>query len=236
MSEKLISREQEAQADFVREMSQLRSQFPDFEGARPAFDALTEAVVRFGSCELRMRRVERLRTLGLAEAEASLLAESALEHNERGLAALAAVRPFVDGLTGAEPDEEALSRWRERSGEIRARWREQVSELDIGEDDTKHLNGMMEECCDVVDEDGLRGLGRHLSGLLERLDEARRSEDRGTRLASPFPWWKIVVAALVLGWTAAAVFILLSRGAQWWEFFLLALIVSIMLLFTAIGC
>jgi hypothetical protein len=94
---------------------------------------------------------------------------------------------------------------------------------------------MMDECCDAADADGFRGVGDYISRKLEELEEARRSDDRGTRAAS-FPWWKIVWCAAVLGITVALVLNLLSTGAPWWAFFLVALLASIFILLGVLGC
>jgi hypothetical protein len=230
-----MSMEQQAKVDFGIAISQIRPHIAELAEGPPALDAITEATLRFGTCELRMRRAERLRALGLAEAEAVALAEAALSDNERGLAALSGVQPFADALTGQLSYDEILSRWRDASREIRVEWRDQVSQLDVAADDAQHLVRIMDECCDAIDEEGLRGLGRYLSRRVEELGELRRSDDRGTRAGS-VPWHKIAAAAIILGMTAYAVWVLLMSGAPWWDFYLLALIACIMMLIVAIGC
>jgi hypothetical protein len=230
-----LSQEQRAKADFGASIKEIRPYLAGLEEGPPALDALAESILRFGTCELHMRRAERLRALGISEAEAEALVASALAHHERGLAALPAVRPFVDVLAGQPPDEPALSLWRESSGDIRAEWRAQLGELDVAPEDARHLARIMDECCDAMDQEGLGGLGGYLSRSLDDLQEARRSDDRGTRSAS-FPWWKIVAAAAILGLTAYAVWVLVVSGAPWWAYFLVALVACIMLLFVAIGC
>ncbi len=229
------SREQQAQADFSHAILQFRPYLTGLPEGPPALDAMAEAVLRFGTCELRTRRADRLRALGLAEAEAAALVESALASHERGLVALPAVRPYADALAAQPPDDQALSRWRVSSPAIREEWRAQVAELDVTPNDARHMVRIMDECCDTIDENGLGGLGRYLSARLDDLDQARRSEDRGTHAAS-FPWWKIVAAAAILGMTAYAVWVLVSSGAPWWNFYLVALVACIMMLFVAMGC
>jgi len=228
------SREQQAQADFSHAILQFRPYLTGLPEGPPALDAMTEAILRFGTCELRMRRAERMRELQLAEPEVATLVESALANHERGLVALPAVRPFADALAAQRPDDQALSRWRESSPAIRSEWRDQLGELDVAQDDARHMVRIMDECYDAIDENGLSGLGRYLSSRLDELDQLRRSEDRGTRAAS-FPWWKIVAAAAIVGMTAYAVWILLASGAPWWNFFLVALVACIMMLFVAMG-
>jgi len=229
-----LSREQRAEAEFGAAMTQLRSHFEQPEG-RTAVDALAELMLRFGACERQMRRAERLRVLGHDLAEVQELEQRALQDNERGLAALPGVRPFIDYLASQAPDADGLARWRESSPQVRAEWRDRVAELDLGADDAQHLTRLMDECCDAVDEAGAPGLGQHISRTMEELEQARRSADRGTRAAS-FPYWKIVAAAAVFGLTVAAVNVLLSRGAPWWLPFLVALVGIILLFVTAIGC
>ncbi|HEY1347194.1 MAG TPA: hypothetical protein VGF54_19575 [Streptosporangiaceae bacterium] len=230
-----MSREQQVQDDFGTAIMKVRPYLTGFEEAPRALDALAESILRFGVCERRMRRAERLRALGLAEGEAEALAGSALANHERGLRTLPAVRPFAEVLAAQQPDEPTLSRWRESSNDIRAEWRAHVSELDVDQEDARHLAGIMDECCDAVDREGLGGLGGYLSRRLEELDEARRSSDRGTRRAS-IPYWKIAAAAVILGMTAYAVWVLVASGAPWWNFFLVALVACIMMLIVALAC
>jgi hypothetical protein len=216
-------------------MARLRPGFADLPEGEAAMDAMTEACLSFGVCELRMRRAERLRALEIRESEAAELVESALSQHERGLQALNAVRPLAEYLSAQGARQEELELWRQSSREIRADWRRHVSELDVGQDDARHLMRIMDQWCDALDADGLGGLGRYVAGQLGELDSARRSEDRGTRAAS-FPWWKIVAAAAILGMTAYAVWILITSGAPWWAFWLTAQIACIMLLLIALGC
>jgi hypothetical protein len=230
-----LSREQQIAADFGAAMAQFRPGLADVPEGGRALDAMTEAVLRFGTCELRLRRVDRLRELGLRDAEATELFESALSHHERGLQALASVRPFVDFLAAQDRDSQALRRWQESSPQIRAEWRDHVGDLDVGRDDAAHLARIADQWCDALDSGGIAGLGRYLSDRLNELDEARRSPDRGTHAAS-FPWWKIVAAAFILGMTAYSVWILITSGAPWWAFWLLAQIACIMMLLVALGC
>jgi len=189
----------------------------------------------FGSCELKLRRAERLRALHLAEPEAARLAASAQADHERGLAALPFVRPFALAIIAQPTDGQVLSRWRDFSPTIRAEWREQLADLDLGQDDARHLARILDECYDAVDQDGPAGLGRYLTDRIDELDEVRRSGDRGTRARS-FPWWKVVAAAAIVGMTAYAVWTLLASGAPWWNFFLVALVACIMMLCVALGC
>jgi hypothetical protein len=230
-----LSRDQQAQIDFSQAILRLRPYLASLPEGPPALDAMTEAALRFGTCELQMRRSERLRKLKLAEAEASRLVDSALANHERGLLALPAVRTFAEAVAGQPPDDQTLSQWRDYSPTIRRESREQLGELDLSADDAGHLARIFDECYDAIDEGGLSGLGRNLSTRLEELDDVRRSLDRGTRAAS-FPWWKIVAAGAIVGLTAYAVWTLLASGAPWWNFFLVALVACIMMLCVAMGC
>jgi hypothetical protein len=231
-----MSREQQAKADFVSAISQLRSPTAELPEASSAFDAITEATLHFATCEQRMRRADRLRVLGGAEEEAVALAESALSYNERGVAALSGVQPLVDTLTVQEPNEQFLSRWPDTSQEIRLEWRDQVTQVDVEVDDAQHLVRIMDECCDAIDEEGLRGLGQYLSRQVEELGEVRRSDDRGTSPRSVFPYWKLVMVAVILGMTAWEVGNMLARGAPWWNFFLVALLACVMTLLAVLLC
>jgi hypothetical protein len=230
-----MSREQQAAYEWGAAMSELRSGIDGPPEALAALDALRETGLRFAACERRMRRAERLNAVGLHEAESATLVGLALADHERGLTALRPAREFAESLMAQDTDEQELLRWRESSTEIRSQWRHHVSELDLGSDDARHLIRIMDECCDSVDEHGINGIGRYLSRCLQDLEEARRSDDRGTRQGS-FPWWKIVLAAIILGLTAWEVWTLLSRGAPWWNFFLVALVNCILMLLAVLAC
>lgn len=228
-----MSREQQAAAEFTNAMSHL-AEFGRPED-RLAITALTEVALRFGGCELRMRRSERLQVVGLHTSESKELAASALAENELGLAALPAVRPLIDGLSNEKTDENVLALWREASPRLRKEWREQVGDLDVEAVKARQLIRLADQVCDAADGDGLAGLGRHLADRLEELEKVRRSEDRGTR-AESFPYWKIVLAAIFwgigVGWTID----LLSRGAPWWSPFLVWLFVAVVTFCIALGC
>lgn len=230
------SREQTAKSRFVDHALQIRSllEKAGIESDGPV-DALTEATLEFGTCELRMRSSDRLQTLGVREDESEALRESAMKHHDRGLEALAAVRPFIDQLGAMKSDEKTLETWRRKSADIRADWIDQVSQLDVGGSDAGHLASTMDECLRAIDNDGLPGLGNYVGAQLAKLDTVRREEDRGTRSAS-FPWWKIVAAAAWLGITALAVWQLITYGAPWYNFVMVALIALIGTILIALGC
>ena len=230
-----MSGEQEARTEFVAATVPLRERLEDLDGAVASFDALMSAVVDFGTCELRIRRAERVARASPDSAEAGELTASAMRHHERGLRAMQQARAVVPALVAMEPEPGALATWRQASADVRAEWRDQVKELDVGGSDADHLLRIMDECCDALDDNGPASLAGHLARRLDELESVRREDDRGTRAAS-FPWWKIVAAAAILGMTAYAVWIAIMSRAPWWAFFLIALVACIMLLFVALGC
>jgi hypothetical protein len=63
-----LSQEQRAKADFGASIKEIRPYLAGLEEGPPALDALAESILRFGTCELHMRRAERLRALGISEA------------------------------------------------------------------------------------------------------------------------------------------------------------------------
>ena len=178
-----------------------------------------------------MRQVNRLREIGgNEEEEARLLEESAMSYHQRRLDLLPALRPFAEWLMedqGTTP--EMLTRRRDQSQAVRQEWREQITQVDVGASDASHLQKMVDDCCDSLDDDGLRSLGRHLSGAIDALDETRRLPDRGTYEAS-IPPWMIAIAGVVLGISICAAISLANAGAPWWSFFLLALLAYLLLL------
>ncbi|RSM97131.1 hypothetical protein DMB42_47075 [Nonomuraea sp. WAC 01424] len=87
-----MSEEQRIIVEFGEAATRLRQDLSEVpESVRP-FTALIDSIINFGTCELRMRRADRLQALGERDVEAAWLVESALAHHERGLQALPAVR------------------------------------------------------------------------------------------------------------------------------------------------
>lgn len=229
--------EHQAKLEFVRAASDLRGHLSDSSSPQllPAFDALTEAVLRFGTCELRMRRAERLEILGLARPEVDSLKSTALTNNERGLAALVGVRPFVDELesTRSKPDELAL--WRKVSPELQAEWRDQIGEVNVSAENARHLVRMMDESCEAIDKDGAAGLGRHLSATLAELEKQRRAPNRGTQEAS-FPWWKLVFVAGFFGIAVWALWDFANNRGPSWNLALAAWCALALIALGVMGC
>ena len=229
-----MSREQKAAAEFNNAMSHVRSRFERTED-RSAVDALTEAALRFGNCELRMRRSERLNVIGLSKAEAKELAKSAMAENEMGLAALSGIRPLVDRLSTSGTAERGLAIWRKTSPRVRKDWCQQVADLDVSASEARQLVGIVDEVYEAIDRNGVPGLGAYLTERLDELEKIRRSENRGTQAAS-FPYWKIVMAAILWGIGISMTIDLLSRGAPWYAPFLVWLLIAIVTFCVALGC
>jgi hypothetical protein len=215
-------------------MSHLRAEFERPED-RDSVAALTEAMLAFGVCELRMRRSERLKVVGVHTAEAKELAASALAENKRGLAALPSARPLIKRFAGEETGEDVLASWREASSQLRQEWREQVADLDIEAVKARQLIQMADEVCDAADKGGLAGLGQHLTERLAELGKVRRSKSRGTE-AESFPYWKIVAAAIAWGFGVGVMILLITRRAGplamfgWW------FVIAVITFCIAIGC
>jgi hypothetical protein len=190
------TREQQAQADFSRAIQQFRPYIEDLPEGPRAIDAMTKALLRFGTCEVRTRRAGRLRALDMSEPEAAAWFKSALAHHERGLAALPHVRPIAAAFAAQPADEQDLAPWREPSPAILADWHEQLVGLDIRESDAMHLARIMRECHEAVGVDGLPGLGpvpdraarrardgphvrrsRDTRGLVSLVKDCRRGDD-----------------------------------------------------------
>ena len=177
-----MSGEQEARTEFVAAAVPLRERLEDLDGAVASFDALVSAVVDFGTCELRIRRAERVSRASPDSAEATELRASAMRHHERGLRAMQQARAVVLVLAAMEPEPGALATWRQASADVRAEWREQVRELDVGGSDADHLLRIMDECCDALDDNGPASLAGHLAVAIGRPRERTsrgRSRDQG---------------------------------------------------------
>jgi hypothetical protein len=232
-----LSRDQSAQADFARDVSALKAFVGDGDqfGLSGVIDAFAAATSRFGSCELSIRRAERLAVVGASPEEAKLLTERALRENDRGLAAIAAVQGFVDGLGKVPIDDQARKRWSAESKDIQDHWTEQLTQLDVGASDARHLLKMTQDAFGAINDGGPAGLGEYLAGHLAELDKVRRTPERGTWTNS-FPWWKIVAAAIWLGITAFAVWRAVTFGAAWWDVAMIIFIALIGTILIALGC
>jgi hypothetical protein len=240
-----MGREQQAKADFVDAMAQMRP-YPQFpEEGPPAFDAMTETVLHFGVSDLRTRQADRLSTLGVDEELAITLRQSAHGENSRGLIALAAVRPFADALAALKVDDLELAMWREHSAQLRADWRDSIKGVELDPEVVGQLATRMDEVCDAIDESGRPGLGRHIAALIDELESMRRTEHADTRsadgagvvaLAPAVVAAKITAIAVIMGFSAGIIFGLITAGAPWWNLILVALVACIMCLFVALGC
>ena len=232
-----LSREQTAQDDFLREVSQLKAFAGELEtpAIGKAIDALAAATSRFGSCELQIRRAERLGVVGVSPDEAATLTKRGLKANEGGLEALNVFRAFIDELGKTTPDEGAQKRWKSESAEVRRQWSEQIAQVDAGAADTTHLMDMTRQCFDAIDAGGPTGLAGYLQERVSELEEVRRTPERGT-WANSFPWWKIVAAAIWLGVTAFAIWRAVTFGAAWWDVAMIVFIALIGTILIALGC
>lgn len=233
----IFMNEQQAKLEFIRAISDLRSHFSNSDSPQflTAFDALTEAALGFGTCELRMRRAERLDVLGLAKPEVKSLKSTALANNQRGLAALTGVRPFINELESTKSRPKELALWRKISPDLRAEWRDLISEVNVSAENARHLVRLMDECCEAVDEDGAAGLGRHLSATLAELEKQRRAPNRGTQEAS-FPWWKLVFVAAYFGIGVWAIWNVANNGGASWNFHLMAVCALALIMLGVMGC
>jgi hypothetical protein len=229
-----MSHEQQAAAEFNTAMSHLRSVFERRED-QLAVTALTEAALRFGDCELRMRLAGRLKVIGLAKTEANELVKSAMIENKLGLAALPGMQPLVERLSNEEADEKVLRLWRNISPQLRKEWRQYLADIDVDASEARQLVGLADDVCIAVDRGGVAGLGRHLADRLDELEKIRRSKNRGTQ-AESFPYWKIACAAVVWGMGVAATIALLREGAPWYRPALMWLLIAVVTFCIALGC
>lgn len=239
-----MGREQQAKAYFVGAMADMRP-YPTSPNEGPlAFDALTETAVHFGASMLRKRQADRLSTLGIDGEHAAALQQSVSIENDRGLISLAAVRPFADALTAQETDEQGLAAWREHSPQLRADWRNSIKDMELDPEVVGQLATQMDKVCDVIDEGGGPGLGRHIDGLIDELVDIRSPEPANTlRVDNPRAAAvpaaiiaKIVVISIIMGFAAWKIWDLISNGAPWWDIFLVALVAAVWCLLVALGC
>jgi hypothetical protein len=240
-----MGREQQAKADFVGAMAQMRPYPPSPEEGPAALDAMTDAALHFGISDLRTRQADRLSTLGIDEEQSIDLRKSAGAENDRGLISLAAVRPFADALTAQEVDEEEVAAWRENSPQLRADWRDSIKNLELDPEIIGELATQMDRVCDAVDEGGAAGLGQHMTGLIDELESMRRPESESIRsaarpdavaLAPAVVAAKIAAIAIIMGFAAALIRYLITVRAPWWNPYLVALVAAVMCLFVALGC
>jgi hypothetical protein len=197
---------------------------------------MTDASLHFGTSELRTRQADRLSTLGIDEEQAEALRKSARAENNRGLISLAAVRPFADALIAQKVDEQELAAWRKNSQQLRADWRDSIKNLELDPEVIGELATRMYKVCDAVDENGRLGLGRHIAGLIDELENARRPEPSPVAIAPAVIAAKIAMCALIMGLAVVIILDLLAKGAPWWQPFLVALIGCILCLLVALGC
>lgn len=237
-----VGREQQAKADFVAAMAQMRPYPSSPKEGPPALDAVTETALRFGVADLRKRHADRLSALGIDEEHAIVLRESARTENDRGLLSLAAVRPFAHALMAQETDEQELAAWRETSPQLRADWRDCMKVLEVDAEVVGQVVTQMDRVCDAVDEAGRAGLGRHIAGLIDELENMRRPEPTSVRstdtprAVAAVIIAKIALIAIIMAIAAGVIWDLISKGAPWYDPFAVALFVAISCLLVALGC
>ena len=183
-----------------------------------------------------MYNAQRLTVTGLLPESATALTAQALDFNKRGLTALAAVRQVCEEIAAAPRDDKAAGLWTAESGQFRADWRDHIAQVDVGESDAQHLVQIMDDCCDALDKNGPSGLSVYLASQLDELEKQRSADNRGTQLASPFPFWKIVAAAIWLGISVYTVWWRITHGAAWWDIGAVILIATIGLICISLGC
>jgi hypothetical protein len=232
-----LSRDQQAQVDFARNVGDLRAFVAQFAPgpAERAVDVLAGATRRFGACELSIREAERLQVVGRYAQSAKTLHSRGLRDNDRGLAALAGLEDFLVELEKAQIEDDARSRWKAESKDVHDQWHEQLAKLDVGEADARHLMNMTKACFGALDEAGPVGLAAYLRKEVAELQAIRQEPGRGTE-AHSFPWWKIVAAAIWLGVTAYAVWRAVTFGANWWDYAMIIFIALVGVILIALGC
>ena len=238
-----MGREQQAKADFVDAMAQIRPHLTSPVEGPPAFDAMTEVALHFGISDLRSRQADRLSALGIDEEQAAALRESARAENDRGLISLAAVRPFAAALTAQEVDQQELAAWRESSPRLRADWRDSIKNLELDPEVVGELAIRMDKFCDAVDEGGRPGLGRQIADLIDEVEILRgrelaniRSAGRPRAVVVATVAAKIAAIALIMGFTVLVIESLIVTRAPWWNLALAAFIACLVCLFVALGC
>lgn len=199
-------------------------------------DCLTRATVQFGRCELHMHVADRNTALNRNEPFVASETKRAMDYHARGLKELENIKPeltrfieevsSMDGGTGQKL-------WKGIEAEIKESWLESLADLDMKPSDAKKLNMVMDECC-AATENGLKGLGSHISEQFSELERLRNTPTRGTE--DNWPYWKLAAVAIWLGFTVAGVILALQRGAQWWEIGMIILIGLIGTLLLAFGC
>jgi hypothetical protein len=105
----------------------------------------------------------------------------------------------------------------------------------VSAENAGHIARMMDQCCDAIGQGGPAGICNYLCANFAELKKQRSAPNRGTQEAS-FPWWKIVAAAAIVGWTAYGIYMLTELGAPWWNYALVVLAMAVMTIFVAMGC
>jgi hypothetical protein len=208
-----LTRSQTLGAKFLHDFEPIRSAIDKQRAPHVAefVNHVAGALYSFGAAEQQARRAERSTKLDLQHDRGAAALALARRENENGLralgrgrAALAQAKKQIGDALPKEADVAAIIE------ELRDEWRHQLVALDYAADEAEELDGAAQRLFDVSARGQTADLLDHLDELTGKLEELRRREDRGVA-GNPFPVWKVIAAAVMLG-----AMIWLYFQCNWW--------------------
>jgi hypothetical protein len=194
----ILSREQDASAEFLRASEKLKEAATDGHGQGLATFAghLVNALNEFGLSELNARQAERLQALKL-RAETARASKSLSDgHNEKGLRSLESARGglklFQEELAGYPKAPNIGPAVKAFQQDLR----EQLTHLEIKAEDVTRLDAALREGFQVASK-GAAGLPGYLKKHLDELEKVRRGANRGA--VENIPIWKVIAIVVAIG-------------------------------------
>jgi hypothetical protein len=166
---------------------------------------LFSATESFINCEILHRKAERANVLKLPKGTSEHYESNSLLHNNQGLRRLRRARECINKGIKMYPqvlkkEDELVSEkeMKEILDDYDAMIKNEIFEMDLTADETNGILNEYGKARKVVDSKGMSGLIEYAGSKIDDLIEARTDLKKGRREASPLPWWKIVLIAVVL--------------------------------------
>lgn len=197
MSVGSLTREQLAFSEFMSSAMPLVVSFKSDprEDVTVFVEAMVDASVSFGLCELAHRTMERNEQSGLPRDGRKLSAAQAKRQNEKGLRLLEQAATLLVAHRDALPDAEPRRRRIDLSA-YRTEMLGYFQDVEMKASDVAKLGKLLDEVTAEAMK-GERALVEYILRKVKELAKARAGQDRGA--VDNIPWWKLLAIAIYYG-------------------------------------
>src|ERR1700736_6996995 len=187
-----------------------------------ALDSVSSAADEFVQSEQAFRKEQRIRLTGFIATDPERVAEA--QHNAAGLRhvdeALAHIRnarqQLAPDLLGRLDATVRSDQGRQALASSRANFAQLLTQEDLHVPDFQEVLATWDSQLSQVTASGFSGLLEHLEASTAQLKEVRTLPNRGRQLASPLPFWKIIlIACTILVSLGAVIVCFVWFGCVW---------------------